>query len=98
MNLPRESSTNRNPCETHTLDKFVCCTPRATILALANGCCKQQLHSSDQRKAMMSVTGMFRQQSRRVVFIAWVSYHFAPCRLEISPESIKSKRTKNSCD
>jgi hypothetical protein len=41
---------------------------------------------------------MLRQPSQRLVFIAWVSYHFAPCKLEISPESIKPKRTKNSYD
>ena len=46
----------------------------------------------------MSAMEMLLQPSQRLVFIAWVSYHFAPCRLEISPESIKPKRTKNSCD
>jgi len=46
----------------------------------------------------MSAMVIFRHQSRRVVFVAWASYRFPTCRLEISPESIKPKRTtKHPC-
>jgi len=40
---------------------------------------------------LMNVTAMFRQLSRRIVFVTWVSYHFAPCGLGISPRTIKKK-------